>query len=89
MEVDEQVTPEVDVDVQDAGADDASAQQETPFLKVNDRVTYKTQEDAVRAYDEAGKRIAQLSGWEKQAKQYGLADPKDLDAVAKELLELR
>lgn len=93
MEVDEQVTPEVDVDVQDDGAsgnsDDAAASGEQPFLKVNDRTVYKTQADAVRAYDEAGKRIAQLSSWEKEAKQWGLSDPKELNAVAKELLELR
>lgn len=34
-----------------------------PFLKVNDRTSYATREDAMRAYDEAGKTIAQLSAW--------------------------
>jgi hypothetical protein len=94
VEIDDQATPEVDVD---ANAVETQEGAETtqpeappePFLSVNDRTVYKTKDDAVKAYNEAGQRIAQLSAWEKQAKQYGLSDPKQLDAVAKELLELR
>lgn len=94
VEIDEQATPEVDVDV--ATQDPAEGQPTTdpevpqePFLSVNERTVYKTKDDAIKAYSEAGQRIAHLSAWEKQAKQYGLSDPKQLDAVAKELLELR
>jgi hypothetical protein len=95
-ELDEQGTPEV-VDVDEAVQQDPVVGDQTdptpakdePFLPVNERTVYKTREDAIRGYNEAASRIAQLSGWEKQAKAYGLSDPKQLDAVAKELLELR
>ena len=60
-----------------------------PYLAVNDRTTYKTKDEAIKGYNEAANRIAQLSGWEKQAKIYGLTDPRQLDAVASELLALR
>jgi hypothetical protein len=92
-ELDDLVTPEVDVDVQDPAATDPTdsdpAKPEEPYLAVNDRTVYKTKDDAVRGYNEAASRIAQLSGWEKQAKQYGLTDPAQLDAIAKELLQAR
>lgn len=92
----DQATPEVDVDAvvvdetsSDGATPAAEAKPEEPYLSVNERTVYKTKDDAVRGYNEAASRIAQLSGWEKMAKQYGLSDPKQLDAVAKELLELR
>jgi hypothetical protein len=90
-------TPVDDVDPvvdpqQDPSADDqtdpAPAKDE-PFLPVNERTVYKTREDAIRGYNEAASRIAQLSAWEKQAKAYGLNDPRQLDDVAKEVLQLR
>jgi hypothetical protein len=65
------------------------AKSEEPFLPVNDRTVYRTREDAIRGYNEAANRIASLSAWEKEAKQWGLADPRQLTAVAQELLELR
>lgn len=95
-ELDEQGTPEVvDVDAQqdpaagDPDGGDPAAKPEEPYLRVNERTVYKTADDAIRGYNEAASRIAQLSGWEKQAKQYGLTDPKQLEAVANELLALR
>src|SRR5579872_272812 len=95
-ELDPQVTLEDDVDPaaqQDPAAEDqtdpAAAKPEEPYLRVNERTVYKTQDDAVRGYNEAASRIAQLSGWEKRAKQYGLSTPEQLDAVANELLALR
>lgn len=87
MEDDVVVGTQLD-DSQDQGTPEGTPQDQ-PFLAVNDRVSYKTKEDAVKAYDEAGKRIAALSKWEKQAQGWGLNDPAQLDAVAKELLELR
>jgi hypothetical protein len=93
-ELELQDTPEVDVDAQqdpeaEGQTDPELAKPEEPYLAVNDRTVYKTKDDAIRGYSEAANRIAQLSGWEKQAKAYGLNDPRQLDAVAKELLELR
>jgi hypothetical protein len=94
--LDDQATPEVDVDVdaqQDPAAEDQTdpvpAKPEEPFLSVNERTVYKTREDAIRGANEAANRIAQLSGWEKRAKQYGLSTPEQLDSVATELLQLR
>lgn len=93
--LDDQATPDLDVtvdDQQDPAAegqtDPEPAKPEEPYLAVNDRTVYKTREDAIRGYNEAANRIAQLSAWEKQAKQYGLSDPKQLDAVANRISEL-
>ena len=93
-EIDDLATPELDVDVtQDPAVTDPTDPQpatpEEPYLAVNDRTVYKTKDDAVRGYNEAASRIAQLSGWEKQAKAYGLNDPAQLRAVADELLQAR
>lgn len=94
-ELELQDTPENDVETveQDPAAegqtDPEPAKPEEPYLAVNERTVYKTKDEAIRGYNEAASRIAALSAWEKQAKQYGLNDPKQLDAVAQELLELR
>src|SRR5580658_986846 len=84
---------EIDEVVQQVSSEDPTdpevAKVDEPFLPVNDRTVYKTREDAIKGYNDAAQRISQLSGWERQAKQYGLTDPRQLDAVAKELLELR
>ena len=88
--VDDVDVPVVETDpVGDDPTDPTPAKPEEPYLSVNDRTVYKTKDDAVRGYNEAASRIAQLSGWEKQAKEYGLSDPKQLQAVANELLALR
>jgi hypothetical protein len=95
-ELDPQVTLEDDADPAaqqdpdgDGGTPTDPAKPEEPYLSVNERTVYKTKDDAVRGYNEAASRIAQLSGWEKRAKQYGLSTPEQLDAVANELLALR
>ena len=80
---------EVEQQDPDAGEVEPAAKPEEPYLRVNERTVYKTQDDAVRGYNEAASRIAQLTGWEKQAKQYGLSDPRQLQQVADELLQLR
>lgn len=41
-----------------------------PFLKVNDRQVYRTREEAAKAFDEAGRRIATLSPYEKTLKEF-------------------
>lgn len=94
-EILDQDTPEVDVEVevQDPETTEETpavvAKPEEPYLSVNERTVYRTKDDAIRGYNEAASRIAQLSGWEKTAKQYGLTDPKEFVAVANELLEAR
>jgi len=81
-EVDDAV-PEVEGESQEQPAVDE------PFLPVNDRTVYKTREDAIQGYNAAAQRIQELSAWEKSAKQWGLGDPRQFDAVANELLQLR
>ena len=93
-ELELQETPAVEVDevVETPAAEGESQEppkEEGPFLPVNDRTTYRTREDAVRGFNEAANRIQQLSQWEKEAKQWGLADPTQFRAVANELLQLR
>lgn len=91
-------TPEVDVEQQEVETQDPepgdqtdpeAAKTEEPFLSVNERTVYKSKDDAIRGYNEAANRIAQLSSWEKEAKRYGLASASDLKAVADEILALR
>jgi hypothetical protein len=79
------------VDQNDGGNDGNSGDPaaEQPFLRVNDRTVYKTSEDAVKAFDEAGRRISELTAWQKEAKNWGLNDPKQFTDVARELLQLR
>lgn len=74
-----------DVDVDQSGQDTTDDSNDD-FLVVDDRTKYKTQEDAIKAYQEAGKRISSLSVWEKTAKEFGLTDPKQIRALAAEAL---
>lgn len=74
----------------DSGAAPATPAQPTadaPFLKVNDRQVYKTQDEAIRAYGEASSRIAQLSPWEVLAKE-GFT-PEQVQQYLDELAQLR
>jgi hypothetical protein len=89
-ELDDLATPELEVDEQVVDQDDSDAPVvDEPFLPVNDRTTYRTREDAIAGFNSAAQRIQELSQWEKQAKQWNLTDPRQLDAVANELLALR
>jgi hypothetical protein len=63
--------------------------QDEYFLTVDDRTRYKTQEEAVKGYQESGRRIAELTPWQQQAQEYGLRDPRDLAALLDELIEYR
>lgn len=87
-ELDDLGTPELEVDEQVVDPVDPPVVEE-PFLPVNDRTVYKTREEAVAGFNSAAQRIQELSQWEKQAKQWNLTDPRQLDAVANELLALR
>lgn len=62
---------------------------EQDFLVVNDRQRYKSREEAIRAYTEAGQRIAALSQWERTARQYGVDDPTVLSQLFGELIQAR
>jgi len=89
-ELDDLATPELEVDEQVEGQENSDAPVvDEPFLPVNDRTTYRTREDAIAGFNSAAQRIQELSAWEKQAKQWNLTDPRQLDAVANELLALR
>lgn len=90
MEIEEQVTPELDVEQDGAeGNSEGGEQEEKPFFRVNDRTVYKTEDEARRGFDEAGRTIARLTPWEKEARQWGLDDPKALRTIFNEVLELR
>lgn len=74
----EQVTP------------DTSTENDEYFLTVDDRTRYKTVEDAQKAYREAGQRIGQLSGWEKEIGQvYGIDDPRQVREWLEDYRKLR
>lgn len=86
----DQGTPEVDVELEggDQGTPEAPKVEE-PFLRVNDRTVYKTREEALKGYEESGKRISALSKWEKAGREGGLEDPQSLPQLLNELRELR
>jgi hypothetical protein len=97
LENDDLDTRDVDVDVQDPDGGDGNSgasgeggdQSNEDFLVINDRQRYKTQEEAIRAFGEAGERIAQLSGWEKELKRYGVSDPQVAAQLFDELIKSR
>lgn len=85
-----------DADAQNQDTDDthgdADGDQDAdqPFLRVDDRTVYKTPEDAIKGFSEAGKRIAQLSKWEKTiTKEFGIADPAQAAELLRELAARR
>lgn len=62
---------------------------ETYFLEVDDRTRYRTSDEAVQGYREAGQRIAELTPWQQVAQEYGLRDPNEISALLDELIGLR
>lgn len=85
---------EVEVDQEEGDGDSDSDQDDPPervrkpFLEVDERTKYMTAEDAKRGYQEAGKRIAALSAWEKELKEYDVS-PSDVRTYLDELIESR
>lgn len=50
-----------------------------PFLRVNDTTSYANADEAIKGYQSAQDRIAQLRGWEELTKQYeGFTSPQEL-----------
>ncbi|MCI0348999.1 MAG: hypothetical protein L0Z53_06195 [Acidobacteriales bacterium] len=97
-DADTQQQQDTDVDTQQAvdnddqntsGGGDGDQDADKYFLEVDERTRYRTAEDAVKGFQQAGQRIVNLSGWEKTAKLYGLENPSDVEELLDELLELR
>lgn len=64
--------------------------QDDYFLTVNDRTKYRTREDAVKAFSEAGNRIAQLSVWDKEvAQKFGGLTPQQVQGLLLEYIQLK
>src|SRR5580692_8154432 len=83
-------TSTVDVDEVNDGSQNNTDDQDTDFLVVNERTRFRTAEDAIKSFDEAGKRIQSLSGWEKEIKdRFGVNDPQTAAALLQELVERR
>jgi len=59
-----------------------------PFLEVDERTKYMTPDDAKKGFSEAGKRIAALSAWEKELKDYDVT-PSEVRSYLDELIETR
>lgn len=60
------------------------------FLDVNDQTSFKTREDAIKSFDEAGKRISELTPWVKEfAEEYGIENASEAAELMEELIELR
>ncbi len=69
------------------GAGDAGG--EKPFLTVNDRTAFKTEEDAIKSFDESGERIATLSQWEKLKDEFGVETVEEARELLNELVDRR
>lgn len=89
-DLDFQDTPEVeDAPESQSTADDSTAGDED-FLVVDDRTKYRTREDALKGFQEAGKRIASLSAWERNlAARYGNATPEQITDWLEDYRKLR
>lgn len=73
----------------DASSDGDSEHGQEPFLVVDDRTQYRTREEAQRAYAEAGRRISELSGWERELRDYGNLTPAEVRGYLDELIAAR
>ncbi len=79
-----------DQDTPAADEPEAQAADDEYFLDVGDgRTRYRTREEAIRGFQEAGKRIAQLASWEKSLKPFGIRDPNTVAQLLVELAERR
>lgn len=59
-----------------------------PFLKTAVS-SYDTREAAIQGFDEAGKRIAELTPWASFSQKYEVQDPAELENIIAEYLELK
>jgi len=78
-----------------APATPPAATPQQPFLKVNDRTSYLSPEDAIKGYQELQGRVTSLSQWEQLIAApidkggFGITDPKQVAALLDELAEHR
>lgn len=69
---------------------DNSSKETQPFLTVNDRTSFATQEEAIKSFDEAGNRISELTPFHKVAvDEFGLDSSEELKQVLAEYIELK
>ncbi len=73
----------------DKGAGDDDKGGAEPFLKVNDRTSFQTQEDAIKSFGESGERIATLSQWEKLKDSFGVETVEEAEELLNELVDRR
>ncbi len=82
--------PSADPNIGGDGAGNDPEPDPQNFLDVNDQTSFKTREDAVKSFGEAGKRISELSPWEKEfAQEFGIENPQEAAELMEELIELR
>jgi hypothetical protein len=66
-----------------------------PFLKVNDRTSYNSAEDAIKGFTELQGRVTSLSAWEQKIAAplekggFGITDPEQVAALLDELADIR
>jgi hypothetical protein len=92
QEIDEQDNTGLDVEQlnEDGSNDSVGGDNDEDFLVVNERTRFKNADDAIKSFNEAGQRIAQLSGWEKEIKErFGVSDPQTAAALLQELVDRR
>lgn len=60
------------------------------FLNVDERTRYKTRDEAVTGFKNAGTRIAELSAWEKEVGDvYDVHDPRQVSAILAEYIQMK
>lgn len=69
--------------------DDGEQGEQQFFLDVDERHRYRTADEAKKAVSEASARIAELSAWNKELKEYGELTPQDVRGYLDELIQLR
>lgn len=85
-----QDTPAVEDALDDQSTADQSDAGDEDFLVVDDRTKYRTREDALKGFQEAGKRIASLSAWERNlASRYNGATPEQVADWLEDYRKLR
>jgi hypothetical protein len=92
MPIDEMDNTSVDVEeVTDGDQNNSGSQNDDQdFLVVNDRTRFRSADDAIKSFNEAGERIKVLSGWEKEIKdRFGVSDPQTAAALLQELADRR
>jgi len=87
---DEDTPPTGDEDGKEGSdADAAKGGDAEDFLIVNDRTRYRTRDEALAAYREAGDRISELSPYATLLEKHGITEPTVLNDVLQDYLRLR